>query len=100
MNICSLAFTLCFDKKGFYNLIDPEKKLDFETRHFYWEEYVISHHQNLDSFYRILDDGTYSSKYIKRSINLYFYIETFGTSAMDVKRTAEEKKYHSSRRRE
>lgn len=65
-----------FEKYGFFNLIDPRGKLNYATRQFYWEEFVVSCSQDLEFFYRTLEIANPTTLYIKKSINHRFHFET------------------------
>ena len=80
MNKSGFFSTEPFDKVGFFKLIDCDGVLDNETRQHFWDEYAMYNKKDLTSFYNILDESSPTSQYVKKSINLYFYIETFGDS--------------------
>ena len=81
MNNEGFFTTVPLNKDEFFKLIDSDGVLDSETKQHYWDEYAMYNRKDLTSFYNILDEFSPTSKYIKKSINLYFYVETFGVSA-------------------
>ena len=72
MGIFDYIATVRFDKEGFYELIDVDKRLDHETKEYFWDGYAIYSKQNLITFYRSLNDAPISH-YVKQSINQFFY---------------------------
>lgn len=72
MGIFDYIATVIFDKEGFYELIDVDKRLDNETKQNFWDEYAIYSKQNLITFYRTLKDAPIP-QYVKQSMNQFFY---------------------------
>ena len=70
-----------FEKYGFFNLIDPRGKLNYATRQNFWEEYVISCNQDLETFYNTLDKTNPTSLYIKKSVNHRFHFDAAEVSS-------------------
>lgn len=70
-------------KKEFFHFIDSEGILDYETKQYYWEEYVISHNQDLESFYSSLDPANSTSRHIKNSVKLHFHLEPLEVSMQE-----------------
>ena len=72
MGIFDYIARVNFDKKGFYELIDVDKRLDNEAKQNLWDEYAIYSKQNLITFYRSLNDAPIP-QYVKQSMNQFFY---------------------------
>lgn len=72
MKIFDMIASVHFDKESFCNLIDADQRLDSESLHHYWGEYVLYSKENLITFYRSLDNSNPTPAYIRESMNRFF----------------------------
>lgn len=93
MNTIGLNPKGYFTKPQFFRLIDSNGKLGYATLQHYWEEYVISYHQDLDAFYRELDPSNPNSRYIQKSIHFHFKLEKNKVSEKEEPGREEEKHF-------